>query len=148
MGKETLVEPRDIEVGKDLIRALARDGVPMERVFWYFVPDGEEWRLVIETPLVATDGPIAVYGRIDSLLESMRPRPPLQLSDITVVASADTLLGERRRSQAKRPDARVLDSPEVTGARVRGAYIYYVHNIVRPHHAGTEASARKAHTES
>jgi hypothetical protein len=136
MGKETLVEPGDIEVGKDLIRVLASDGIPLERVFWYFIPDGEEWRLVIETPLVARDGPIAVYGRIDSLLESMRPRPPLRLSDIMVVASADSLLGERRRSQARRPDARVLDSPEVTGARVRGAYIYYVENIVRQDRAG------------
>jgi hypothetical protein len=136
MGKVVLAESDDVAVGRELIRSLAQNGVPIDRAFWYFFPDSEEWRLVIETPLVRTDGPIATYSRVDSILESMRPRPPLQLSDITVVASADQYLGDRRRARADRPGLRVLDSPEGTGVRVRGAYIYYVPNIVRQDRAG------------
>jgi hypothetical protein len=129
-----------VEDGKRLIASLLTDEFPMTRAFWYYFAESEEWRLVIESVLVANAGPIAAYTRIESVIERIEPSLSLSLSDISVLASARQLLEDLRPARPGNSEgpAQVLDSPEVTGALVSGAYIYYVDNIAR--HATTRVS--------
>jgi len=56
MDKTTLVK-RDVEVEGLVMSALSRQGVPVTLVDWQYVPQLDEWQLVIATPLYDTFGP-------------------------------------------------------------------------------------------
>lgn len=82
MDQTTLVE-RDIEAGQRLIRALDEAGYPVVAALWYYLAEEGEWRLMIASPRVNTDGPISVYTEIQRVLtaESI-PLPLVQVSAV------------------------------------------------------------------
>jgi hypothetical protein len=56
MDKTTLVK-RDVEVEGLVMTALSRQGVPVTLVDWQYMPQLDEWQLVIPTPLYDKYGP-------------------------------------------------------------------------------------------
>lgn len=63
MDKETLVAD-DLEIEARVIAALSRAQIPVTAVEWNWVPQLNEWQLVVVTSLYDTKGPRETYTRI------------------------------------------------------------------------------------
>lgn len=97
MAEETVVrEPLTgdmISVGEKLTRRL--DGTDLEVVgsFWFYSSENNQWRLVIVSPQVDSEGPKQVYGQVNSaLLKEPSEAGRLSLQSITVLSPNDTLV--------------------------------------------------------
>ncbi len=91
MDKTALVEAV-VDEGGNLIRALDDAGFPVRSALWKYNPDQDEWRLIIATPLVDTDGPLDAYKKLDRILEANRPDLGLALPDIQLLSPKDRLI--------------------------------------------------------
>jgi len=63
MDKETLVA-NDVEIEGAVIAALSRAQIPVTAVDWTWVPQLNEWQLIVVTSLHDTKGPHQTYSRI------------------------------------------------------------------------------------
>lgn len=68
--KEQLTDDM-VETGDELLRKLDESGLPIQAAFWMFMPEINEWRLLIASPEVSAKGPLSVYERIRVALEQM-----------------------------------------------------------------------------
>src|SRR6266571_2147285 len=59
----------DIEIGRRIVGALTRAGIPVSIYLWAFVPQLEEWQFMIATPFVDTKGPLSAYGEVNKALQ-------------------------------------------------------------------------------
>src|SRR4051794_5990094 len=93
MVKTILVE-QDIMKGMQLLAILDQQGIPIDGAFWYELPDEDEWRLFLVSPLADTMGPMALYYRIQSALRAMESTDGTRfdLSDISVVGETDPVV--------------------------------------------------------
>jgi hypothetical protein len=69
MDKATLVA-NDLEIEGLVIAALSRGRIPVTAVEWNWVPQLNEWQLVVVTSLQDTKGPREAYARIIGALSS------------------------------------------------------------------------------
>lgn len=69
MDKAALVT-NDLEVEGLVISALSRARIPVAAVEWYWVPQLDEWQLVVVTSLHDTKGPREAYARVIEALSS------------------------------------------------------------------------------
>ncbi|MBI1749191.1 MAG: hypothetical protein HY234_05140 [Acidobacteria bacterium] len=131
MAEETLVkEPlreEKISAGRKLIELLDTDGIDVVAAYWLFREESNDWRLVLATSLVDSEGPRKTYSRIQVMLDA-RPDefPWLNLRNITVVSPEDSFVRVLRT--AIRTD-RGLHSIRFSRSRindvfVEDAYIY------------------------
>lgn len=63
MDKTTLVAS-DLEVEALVIAALSRARIPVTAIEWNWVPQLEEWQLIVVTSIADTNGPREAYTRI------------------------------------------------------------------------------------
>ena len=63
----------DIDLGKKAAAALDAANLRVPAVFWLYVSDAEDWRFVVGTPIVDSDGPSAAYTRIGQALKKIAP---------------------------------------------------------------------------
>jgi len=64
----TALVNRDLEIGREILDALARAGVPVNVAFWAYVPQISEWQLFIATALVDSKGPKSAYEQVLRIL--------------------------------------------------------------------------------
>ncbi|HYM13042.1 MAG TPA: hypothetical protein VEU62_20045 [Bryobacterales bacterium] len=83
MVKKILVNEL-VEDGAELLGELDRQGFRVEAMFWVDIPEQDYWRLVIASPLVRAEGPVAAYRRLGQVLRSMN-LPGLALEDISLL---------------------------------------------------------------
>jgi hypothetical protein len=69
MDQAVLVE-RDVDIAGRVLEALSRTRMPVSFADWYYVPQLEEWQLVIATPWCDTKGPITAWSAFVNALES------------------------------------------------------------------------------
>ena len=86
MGTPPLVEA-DIKDGRRVSDAV-RKAIPVRRAFWAYFVGPEEWRLVIVTSLVDSQGPIAAYDTLQRAI----PAGTLPLRRVTVLGPSDSLV--------------------------------------------------------
>ncbi len=85
MFKRVLVKQL-ISEGEELLRTLEQSGFPMTSAYWLHLPeDPPRWRLIIATPLVNSEGPLAAYRRIQEALPGTEQRL-LSLTDVSAVS--------------------------------------------------------------
>lgn len=84
MVKKTLVSEL-IEDGARLLHELDKHNFPVEAMFWVELPDRDYWRLVIASPIVATQGPKAAYSKVAEVLRGIHAAG-LDLAEISVFA--------------------------------------------------------------
>ncbi len=92
-----------IEAGANLVRELDAHGIPPETAAWYFDPDREEWRFMLQfdasrekhATVLATVGLINAH---DDIFDA------LSIGDITVVAPTDPLAVAVRSAVHTRAD--------------------------------------------
>ena len=69
MDQAILVE-RDVDIGGRVLEALSRTQMPVSFSDWYYVPQLNEWQLVIATPWFDTKGPITAWSSFVDALKS------------------------------------------------------------------------------
>jgi len=83
-----------VSEGEELLRTLEQSGFPITSAFWLHLPeDPPRWRLIIATPLVNSEGPLAAYRRIQEALPGPE-RGLLSLIDVSVVSPDQRRLHE------------------------------------------------------
>jgi hypothetical protein len=68
VDKAALVD-RDLEFGGSVVAALSRAQIPVTLVDWDWVPQLQEWQLIVVTSLHDTNGPREAYARIIAALK-------------------------------------------------------------------------------
>jgi len=114
----------DVELGRKAAEAMDAANLQVRAVFWLYVTEADEWRFVVGTPIVDSDGPRAAYARIDKALKNIAPELPL--SRVFAMSPKDTLIRALRKA--------VSTGPNIAGIRFSGntvnnifiedAYIY------------------------
>ncbi|MDQ2741144.1 MAG: hypothetical protein M3Z66_02425 [Chloroflexota bacterium] len=112
--------------GEQLLRQLDLARVPLQAAFWLWDEDSRRWRLFIASPLVHTQGPLAVYR---ALQENTAGPEGFTLQDISVVSPNDRRVALLRKAIRTGP-------ADIAGIRFTGntinnvliddAYIYRV----------------------
>src|SRR2546423_14588559 len=91
MAEETLVKEvlteQMIAAGADLTRQLDRANWPVVASLWVYKPEMNEWRLLIASPSVDSEGPLAAYQGVSAALRS--GERGLSLENISVVSPED-----------------------------------------------------------
>ncbi len=76
MATAALVD-KDLDIGREILRALATGRIEVNVAFWAYVPQSSEWELFIATPLVDTKGPKAAYEEVLNALHDAGMDPYL-----------------------------------------------------------------------
>lgn len=97
-----------IPAGERLLAELDRQGFPVEAMFWINLPE-DTWKLIIASPIVAREGSLAAYRRLNELLRSME-WVGLRLEVITVVDPGSPQF--RSFLAFARGSSRIFDGPE------------------------------------
>ncbi len=114
-----------IDAGKELLHRLENEAFPLAGAFWFYFSEPEKWRLMIASKLVDSEGPRAVYARIDDLIRSTRDMR-LSLDDISVASPRDSLVRTLRdgiRNGTLVPGVQLTRSV-VGGVYIDDAYVY------------------------
>jgi len=82
----------DIEGGARLLKALDKAGFDIHAALWIYLPDPEEWRLMIASPLVDQEGPKKAYILIQSELAKLTPPSEISLKNISAVGLEHRLI--------------------------------------------------------
>lgn len=71
-----------IKSGEELVERLDEANSEVKSAFWLLFPEERIWRLIIASPLVATEGPKSFYKRIVSANEGCGEQKTVALNDI------------------------------------------------------------------
>lgn len=131
MADETLVKEvltgEMIAGGADLTRELDRSGWPVVGSLWLYDREINQWRLLIASPVVDAEGPLAAYRRVDGALHTGESR--LSLEHISVVSPADVRV---RALTAAYQTGTEIEGRRVFRSAVNGHYIddAYVYRLL------------------
>jgi hypothetical protein len=114
MGKTTLVDT-DIEDGEALLNKLDESKFNVKAALWLYMPDPEEWRLILASPIVDMKGPKKAYETVQSQLQGIGQKDKLSLQNISLVSPDDKLI-------------KALKS--VFGRDKKISHIRFTHNVI------------------
>lgn len=86
MDQASLVET-DISLGEALLKRLDKRGFSVASALWFFIPESNEWRLILATPLVDEVGPRATYLKIAQSEKRSSAHQKVPLERISVVST-------------------------------------------------------------
>ena len=96
---------RWLEDGKRLIERLDRVGLIVDAALWFYFSESEEWRLVIATPKVDTEGPRSAYAKIAEAIAAIGEPFSIDLSQITAVSPHHPIVTSLRKFFVTRKNA-------------------------------------------
>jgi hypothetical protein len=125
--KEQLTDAM-IDAGAELTRKLDEIGLPMTAALWKFDPEINEWHLLFASPDVTTQGPIAVYTRIQQALAELKDKAAVPFSAIRLLDGEADLVKLLRRAVRTGPGvSRIRFSKNaISGHFIDDALIYRV----------------------
>ena len=91
MDKATLVKS-DLEIEGRVLEALSRANIPVTLCDWNYVPEIEEWQLVVATPLHDSKGPLEAYSRVIGALQSAGIYEDVPIRRVSVLSPNDNLV--------------------------------------------------------
>ncbi|PYV86343.1 MAG: hypothetical protein DMG05_20010 [Acidobacteria bacterium] len=91
MDKATLVKS-DLETEGRVLEALRRARIPVTLCDWDYVPEIEEWQLVVATPLYDSKGPLEASSRIIEALQSAGIYKDVPIRKVSVLSPNDNLV--------------------------------------------------------
>lgn len=115
MAPQALVES-EIEVGRALVEALDKAGLPVSIAMWYFDEEGGEYRFILAAPFVEKLGKRKAYLKLAVELERANLDEKLPLRRIEALHSDEPLATSVRK---------YVHSPAntIVGTRITGSYI-------------------------
>jgi hypothetical protein len=89
MAKELLVtdalSEKMIQAGGKLVERLDADAANIKSALWLYFPDSRNWKLILASETVETDGPRKLYEKIQGANRSAsEPEETVSLNDIVV----------------------------------------------------------------
>ena len=120
-----------IRAGAELTRKLDEVRWPVVASLWFYLPESNQWKLILASPSVRSEGPKKSYEKIQAALASVpNLEGALALSDIGVTDPEDPLIALLRVA--------ITTGPTVSGMRftrnvinghfIEDAYIYRISN--------------------
>lgn len=91
MDQATLVE-KDVALAGRVLDALSWTKVPVTFCDWYYVPELEEWQLVIATPWYDTKGPLAAWRALVDALQKAGTYEQVPTRRIFIKSPSDPLV--------------------------------------------------------
>jgi hypothetical protein len=124
MATATLVN-NDIDIGRRIIAALTRAGIPVTVYLWAFIPQLQEWQFMIATPLVDTKGPLAAYTEVNRVLQKAGVFDEVPIRRVFLRSPSDKVLKSlERESRAVPQEAFKVVNDQIAGNFVEDAYVY------------------------
>lgn len=85
MAKELLVtdalSDKMIQAGAKLVERLDEDASNIKSALWLYFPDARNWKLILASEIVETDGPRKLYEKIQGQTETrLSPRMSFRLT--------------------------------------------------------------------
>ena len=118
----------DIEGGERLLKALDEADLDIHAALWIYLPDPDEWRLMIAFPLVDREGPKKAYILIQSELAKLVPPPEISLRNISAVGLKNRLIKALQRIVQIRQDSDAkgmwISNSSAYNVFIEAAYIY------------------------
>ena|SRR5438093_1224754 len=121
----TVLVSEDLEKGRDVVRALDKEGVSVSSAFWLRDPDAETFRLVLALPKAKEEGPKAAYQVVREALE--RQRIDFRIWHIDVVSPDDETTTLVRRMVTTPSDAIAglrFTHNVINNTLIEDAYVY------------------------
>ena len=127
MDKTALVE-NAIHEGKIIVENLDREGLFFPIAMWSFMPNNNEWRLILGKEDVNDVGAREYYKKIQKVLNKITPKPDITVSDISLISTHNEMA--KLIKVALRP-GRGISGRRFTGNVINGhllpdSYIYRV----------------------
>lgn len=125
---DALREPREVTVGRRRSTFGGASHFRIKAAFWWYSHDSDAWRLVIATPLVDEEGPLATYKDIQRIL-AFHPDLNLSLQNISVLSPKDERVKAFNKELKIAPDpvgVRFTRSA-LNGTYIEDAYVYRLH---------------------
>jgi hypothetical protein len=91
MDKPTLVDS-DMKAGEELLNKLDEAKFDVKAALWFYMEDSEEWRLILASPVVDTEGRKKAYETVQLQLQELNGRFDLSLRNISLVSPGDKLI--------------------------------------------------------
>ena len=107
MDQETLVES-DVVLAARMLDALSRSAMPVSFFDWHYVPELDEWQLVIATPWYDSKGPLSTWS---ALLDALQKAGVYELVPT-------------RRVFLKSPDDPLVGALEQEGRQQRQGFVH------------------------
>jgi len=107
MDKETLVRS-DVEIGGLVLNALSRDRIPVTLCVWNYVPQLEEWQLVIATPWYDTRGPREANDRVLAALSTAGIYQSVPIRRLLVLSPHDPIVRALERDVQTKTEGELL----------------------------------------
>ncbi len=125
MAQVTLVDA-DLSVGRELLDALDARKFAVSSALWLQREEGDEYRLIIATPVVDREGKQAAYMRLAGVLKDAALNDRMPLFRIEAVGESDPTVSLLRRFvSAAGSDVKLRLSNNVfDGVLVPDAYVY------------------------
>ena len=97
MAKELLVtdalSEKMIDAGAKLVERLDADGASIKSALWLYFPDSRNWKLILASETVETDGPKKLYEKIQGAnRNTVEPDEIVSLNDIGVTTPKHELI--------------------------------------------------------
>jgi hypothetical protein len=108
-----------IEAGARLVEQLDANQFQFDAAFWYLPPDSGDWKIVLATPTIHSDGPRRAYRKIQKILLDSG-ESELKLAMIAVLDSTDYLVEALRKAVKT---GVVIQRIRFTGNVVNSVYI-------------------------
>lgn len=124
--KEQLTEAM-IRAGAELTRKLDELGWPVLASLWLYISDGNQWKLILASPRVVSDGPKKSYEKIQAALKTMpTAEGAIALSDIGVTDPNNPLIALLRGAVSTGPTVGGIRFTRnaINGQFIEDAYIY------------------------
>jgi hypothetical protein len=122
---DALKEPTEITIGRRRLTFGGASHFRIKSAFWWYFSESDEWRLVIATPLVDEEGPLATYKDIQKIL-TWHPDLNLSLQNIAVLSPKDERVKALNKALRGEPGAVSMRFTRgaLNGIYVEDAYVY------------------------
>jgi len=101
MDQETLVKEQLDQLGRRIIAALNDKDMPVVLAAWLHSANDGKWQLIIASPNVETQGPLAVFRVIQQ--ELAKEKLPVPLSAIGVIKASDPVVRKVQTAYPSHP---------------------------------------------
>ena len=97
----------DLETEGLVLHALQRTGIPVTLVDWNFVPQLDEWQLIVATPWYDSKGPHSAYSAIVSALQRIGAYEQVPVRRLFVRSPSDPIVLELEREARTRAESSI-----------------------------------------
>jgi hypothetical protein len=124
MATAALVD-KDLDIGREILRALAKGRIEVTVAFWAYVPQSSEWQLFIATPLVDSKGPKAAYEEVLGTLHDAKMDSYLPWRKLFLRSPKDPVLKSLDKQKGLRGSIDIMEFENPRGSP-SAYYVTYV----------------------